>query len=201
MIIAIARALMVLTERSLGRQRRDWAMAMRAEFDLAMEDGKPLVFAAGCLIAAWLELPRQAEGRFAVASYALAIGLFAQLVLFEFACTVGFARILPIAPFTAGVGPDRYVAESQLGAVPMFVLLWILLGVGHVWLAWEVVERNWARVQQLGAALASAGATLVLFAELLFLDVASPLWQAAALMVELGFVIAVARWDAQLEHA
>jgi len=75
MKLAFARAMMALAAHGLGEARRPWGVAMLAEFDAAADAGQPLRFAAGCLIAAIRELPRQEEGRFALASYALALGV------------------------------------------------------------------------------------------------------------------------------
>jgi len=51
MMIAIARTLQLLAGPWLGPARRDWAAAMRAEFEIVAEAGASLPFAAGCVTA------------------------------------------------------------------------------------------------------------------------------------------------------
>ena len=63
---------------------------MQGEFDAAIADGRPLTFAVGCLIAAWREMPTQAQGRFVLANYALALGLLVPTAGLQFACVIGF---------------------------------------------------------------------------------------------------------------
>src|SRR5439155_14596231 len=75
MSVTVSRALVALAARSLGPSRRVWAEAMEVELYTAIEDGRPLVFATGCLLAAWRELPAHPEGRLTLARHALAIGL------------------------------------------------------------------------------------------------------------------------------
>src|SRR5687767_920672 len=66
---AFARALMSLAASCFGETRHEWGLAMQAEFEAANEDRKPLRFAAGCLIAAWREMPHHAHGRLILANY------------------------------------------------------------------------------------------------------------------------------------
>src|SRR5438309_690231 len=75
MSVTVSRALVALAARSLGPSRRVWAEAMEAELYTAIEDDRPLVFATGCLLAAWRELPALPEGRLTLARHSLAIGL------------------------------------------------------------------------------------------------------------------------------
>ena len=53
MTAAISRAVMALAICCLGESRREWGLAMQAEFDEALADGKPFAFAIGCLLAAF----------------------------------------------------------------------------------------------------------------------------------------------------
>src|ERR1700712_3452057 len=75
MTAVAARAVMSLATCCLGEDRREWALAMQGEFEVAAEKGEPLAFAAGCLIAAWGEMPKHEEGRLVLANYTLALGL------------------------------------------------------------------------------------------------------------------------------
>src|SRR4051812_24139343 len=58
---ALARALIALATACLGYGRREWALAMQAELEAAAEHDRPIAFAAGCLLAAWREMPRHEE--------------------------------------------------------------------------------------------------------------------------------------------
>ena len=176
---------------------------MQGEFETAAEKGEPLAFAAGCLIAAWGEMPKHEEGRLVLANYALAIGLLIPMAFLQFACAVGFPNL-----FTGQNGPYRMLSEggpqglflvdAQLTARPALLVIWLLLGVGHLCLAWVLVERDWARVINVGAAIAATTVTLLMFSVVLFFDVASLIPQAAALGVELAFILVMARWQARL---
>ena len=75
MTAKLANAVMALAEACLGDRRREWALAMRSELDVAIDEGRPLAFAVGCLTGALRDMPRHAEGRFALTSHAVALGL------------------------------------------------------------------------------------------------------------------------------
>ena len=200
MTTAAARALMSLTTCCLGEDRREWALAMEGEFEVAVEKGEPLAFAAGCLIAAWGEMPRHEEGRLVLANYILALGLLIPMGFLQFACAIGFPNL-----FTAQNGPYRmlfdgsaqglFLADAQLTARPALVLIWLLLGIGHLRLAWVLVERDWARVIDVGAAIAATTVTILIFSGVLLFDVPSLIPQAAALAIELSLILVMARWQ------
>lgn len=188
---ALAKAVMTLATASLGENRREWAFAMEGEFEAAIEDGTSLAFATGCLIAAWREVPRQAEGRLVLANYALALGLLIPMAVLQFAQAVGVT-------LTIGDSPNPYLAWSQLTAAPILLILWVLLGMGHLRLAWALVERDWLGVMRVGALIGAAMITLFLFMGVLFLDVGALLSQAVALAFELTAILAAARGQARL---
>jgi hypothetical protein len=54
-----------------------------------MDDRRPVAFALGCLIAAGREMSSQWLGRFALANYALALGLLVPMAGLQFACSAG----------------------------------------------------------------------------------------------------------------
>jgi hypothetical protein len=83
-------------------------------------------------------------------------------------------------------------------AVPWLAVLLLLLGVGHLRIAWAMLERDWSRVGRMGTLTLAAAATLVIFMVTLFLDGTQALLQAAVLAIELAIVSVVARWHAQL---
>ena len=188
---AAAKAVMTLATSCLGENRREWAFAMEGEFEAAIKDGKPLAFATGCLIAAWREMPKQAEGRLVLANYALALGLLIPMAVLQFMQAVGVT-------LTIGDNQNPYLAWSQLTAAPILLILWLLLGIGHLRLAWVLVERDWSGVMRVGALIGAAMVTLFLFMGVLFLDIDALLSQVAALAFELTAILATARGQARL---
>jgi hypothetical protein len=197
----VARAVMRLAARSLGESRRDWALAMQGEFEAAIEDRRPLAFATGCLIAAWREMPAREQGRFALASHALALGLLIPMAGLQLACAAGFPQQLTGQGWLSavkGTAQVPYLADAGRNAVPAFIVLWLLLGMGHLRLAWVLLERDWSRVARIAALMAAASATLIIFTGTLFLDDAGAAVQAALLGIELSAVYAFARWHDRL---
>lgn len=194
---------MAVAAASLGENRREWALAMQAELDWAIEDGSPLAFAIGCLIAAWREMPRQAQGRFALANHALALGVLIPTAVLQLACVVGFPYLFLGRGGIDGIvaarrSQDPYLADPYLAAVPALVALWLLLGMGHLCLAWLLLDRDWARVAKVGALILAASATLVIFAGVLFMDDAGVVLQALLLAIELTAIYGSARWHARV---
>jgi len=196
---AVARAMMSLATRSLGEARCDWAHAMHGEFRSAIEDGRPLAFAAGCLIAAWRELPSQEQGRFTLVNHILALGLLIPMAVFQLECVAGlpYFSIGP-AGLYAMLTPDGpqgpFLIDAYPSAVPVVVALWLLLGTGHLGLAWFLLERDWPRIIRTACLMVAASATLVIFTIVLFLDDSGVQLQAGLLGVEVGAIYALARW-------
>ena len=188
MTALVSRAMMALAMGCLGESRREWALAMRVEFEAAAADGKGLAFASGCLVAAWREMPQQAEGRHVLATYALALG-FSSVFLGG-----GWANGILLA----GATPNPYFAWVQNSAAPCLLVLWLLLGIGHVRLAWVLVDRDWARAVKVGALIGATLATLFIIQGALFLDVTFVVMEAAAMALELAALVAVARRHARL---
>ena len=202
---AAARALMFLARCCLGEDRRNWALAMEGEFEAAAQKGEPLAFAGGCLIAAWREMPRHEEGRLVLANYTLALGLLIPMGVLQFAWAIGFPNLFPgqDGPYRilSGGGPQGlFLADAHLAARPALFVIWLLLGIGHLRLAWVLVERDWSGVIKVGAAIAAATVTIFIFSEVMFFDVASLIPQAAALAIELALILAMARWQARLRE-
>ncbi|WP_442679212.1 hypothetical protein ACSBM8_17200 [Sphingomonas sp. ASY06-1R] len=197
---ALARALMHLAICCLGRSRQEWARAMQAEFEAVEETGNPLIFAGGCLIAAWREVPHHAEGRFGLVTHLLAIGLLIPIACLQFAYAIG----LTMGPHGAyfmlvATGSDApYAADAQRSGIPALLLLWSLLGVAHLQLAWVLLDRDWDRIVRIGAMIAAGMLTLVLFMELLMLHVGTLLMQAGVLTIELIVILAIARWHSRI---
>ena len=195
--MSVARAVMALAVSCLGGRGRDWALAMEGEFEAASEDGKPLSFALGCLMAAWRELPAHEEGRFTIASHVLALVLLVPTAaLLVSSLATDFPASYFGLPDSIG-GQEPLLNEANLSAVPSLAILLVGLAASHLRLAWLVLDRDWARVAALGTLLAAASVTLILFAALVFATFAFPLAQAGTLAIELTAVSALARWHAR----
>lgn len=198
-----ARAMMWLAKCGLGESRRDWANAMEGEFEVALDDGKPLVFAAGCLIAAWREMPAQAEGRFVLASYVLTLGLLIPMAILQFACAVGLPFLLQgptglYGTLAAKGAQNPFSGDASLNTAPAFLILWLLLCSCHLCIAWALLERDWSRIVKSAALAVATWATLAIVSGVLFLHEAAVTLQAGVLAIELMAVAATVRWHARL---
>ena len=199
MTAAVSRAVMSLAARCLGDERQDWGLAMRAEFEAAVENGKPFVFAIGCLIAGWYEMVKQGGGRLVLANYTLALGLLLPMAVMQFDRAIGFAMFLRVGGMqAAGAGQNPYLIWSQNSAAPVLLILWLLLGMAHLCLAWLLVEEDWPRVVKIGTLIGAATVTLSLFTGVLMLDPSPLIAQSAELGIELVAIIATARWHARV---
>jgi len=200
-----ARAVMSLAGQCLGTGRREWALAMQAEFEAAAEDGKPFAFAIGCLIVAWRELVKQGEGRLLLAKYVLALVLLIPMAALQFEQAIGFS-IFPVTGGThgmlaSGARPNPYLIWSQCSAVPLLLMLWMLLGIAHLCLAWVLVEGDWPRTIKCGAMIGAATITLSLFTGVLMLDTSPLIMQVRELGIELAAIILAGQWHARLSRA
>jgi hypothetical protein len=197
---ATARAVLALAAACLGERRRDWALALEAELETAVEHGKPLSFALGCLAAALRDLPSHAEGRFAVASHLLAFLVLIPTAALLLSSLLGdFPPSFPgsapgLAEGSAG-GGGAPVHEGNRSAVPPLALLLAGLAGLHLRMAWLVLERDWRRVAATGALISAATATFLVFTLVVFADPAA-IGLAAATALELAVISALARWHA-----
>jgi hypothetical protein len=94
---------------------------------------------------------------------------------------------------------DGGLQESLLrgvyqAAIPSLALLQLLIGLGHMRIAWVVLERDWAAALRWGSLSLAASATLVTFLSVLFIDGRQALLQGAVLAIELAIIASVARW-------
>lgn len=206
MMATLARAMMALAEACMGDRRRDWALAMRAELDMAIADGRPLSFAAGCLAGAVRDMPRHDEGRFTLTSHAVALGLFPIAAMLIVGTASGFPFLSSghhgFAGWLAGSGaPAPLLTPWNRGFAPaLAVLIWGIVA-GHALMPWLILERNWTRVATLARVNAAATVTLFLFAMILFLDMAFVLLPVAGLVIELVAVWQLYRWQTHLAGA
>lgn len=199
----LAHAVMTLAEACLGDHRRDWALAMRSEMDVAIDDGKPLSFALGCLIGALRDMPKHMEGRFALTSHAVALGLFPVTALLILGTAAGFP-FLPwghggISGWLAGSGePLPLLTPWNRNFAPILGLsIWALIA-GHLVMPWLILERDWTRVATLARVNSAATVTLFLFTTVLFLDVGFMVLPMVGLAIELLASWFLYRWHARL---
>jgi hypothetical protein len=177
---------------------------MQIEFEAASEDGTPLAFATGCLVGAWRDMPAHEEGRFVLASYALAVGLVIPMAsLLILGALLGLPYLYPwhveLHGLLAGSGEQQSpITEANRAAIPSLAVIVLLLGAAHLRIAWVLLERDWDRVAVMGRLNAAATATLVIFTGVLFLDDTRALMQAGVLVVELTAIAALTWWHAQL---
>ena len=200
----LARAVMALARATLDARRRDWADAMDAELAAAEADGHALSFACGCLLTAWRELLAAQEGRFTLTSYALVLAVVLPMAALQIGCALfGLPYLYPHpgglpAALLEGAAHERLLRGLYQAAIPSLALLLLLLGIGHLRLAWAMLERDWAAVRRLGLQALAATVTLIIVMATLFIDGRQVLVQAAVLTIELATIVMVARWHDQL---
>ena len=189
---------MRLAVRCLGDRRHEWALAMQAEFETAIEDGKALTFAIGCLVAAIRELPAHEEGRFVIANYVLAIGLIPPITVMLLASIIsdfGHSGTQDLLAIGSASGP--VLTDGNMAAVPSVATILLLLGAAHLRIAWALLECDWSRVADTGRMIAALTVTLAMLSGLVFLSTTG-LIHAAVAAIELTAVLVLARWHAQL---
>jgi hypothetical protein len=195
---AVARAIMILAGRCLGKARHEWARAMQIEFEAAVPAVKRLPFALGCLIAACREMPRHPEGQLSLGNHALALGLLVPTAAFLLldAGRLGHSALVYGVVDPAG-SRNPYLADGQLAAAPSLLLLWLMLGAAHLRLAWVLLERDWPRVFSASAMIVAGTVTLGIYTSVLFLEDARSIQHALVTAIELMAVFAAARWHGQ----
>ena len=185
MTLAMARIIMRLAAIGMRQGRPEWALAMSIEFEVAVAAGAPLRFALGCLTATLRDMSTHEQGRFTLTSYAIALGLIVPMgTLLSWGVILGF-------PFLMGSGvglgdmlgnglPTFPMTQANRSAWPLLAILTFALGVGHLPLAWAMLERDWVRVAALGRVGAAMVATMLAFTAILFLYDSCAIPQAAA---------------------
>lgn len=203
MSLLAARLLMRLAACCLGRHRREWAWAMEAEFEAAVEDGRPLAFALGCFAGACREIPVQREGRFALASHAVAIGLLTPVAALLMAGPLfGVSMLHPghvaIHEMVGSQGGEMLLNVSTRNAAPALVLLILALTAGHLSVAWAMLDRDWNRVALLARLNAAATLTLAIVGSVLFLDEEWIVPPIAGLAVQLTAISCLMWWNGRI---
>jgi len=175
---------------------------MQAEFEAAVEDGKPFLFAIGCLAAALRSMVTQGEGRLVLTNYLLALGLLIPMAAMQFQQAIGLAMFIENGAsqgmLADNVARNPYLIWSLNSAAPVLLTLSLLLGIAQLCLAWVLVEGNWSCVVKLGALIGAATLTLLLLSGVLMLALLPQVVHVAALGVELAAILFTARWHARV---
>lgn len=206
MRVSVARGIMTLAVCCLCQSRRAWSAAMRAEFEVAVEDGHALSFALGCFATACRELVTREEGCFTLTTYTLVLGVMLPMAALQTGCALfGLPYLYPGRTGLSGAVLDGRVQEGFLrgvyqSAVPSLTLIVLLLGIGHLCVAWAMLEGNWGRVRRLALLGLATMVTLIGLIGVLFLDGSRAVLQALVLTIEFATIMTVARWHARLFH-
>jgi len=202
----LARAIVALAARTLATRDADWARAMQAELDVAIDDGRAMSFAAGCLLASWRQLLRVSEGRLTLASHLLAIGLIVPLAaLWLWLGLLGYPYL---AVGNVGVwgfieGRSEQIPVLQVGEwslAPALTMAVLLQSVGQLLLAWFLLERDWQRVSSVARFNAATLTTLLLVTSTIAAVGYGILFGITALITETLAVLALAWWHEHLPH-
>jgi hypothetical protein len=200
MRVSLARAMLGLATLCMATKHHAWGLAMQAELEEAIEAGKPLRFALGCLAASLCRMPTHEEGRFSLTAHGLAIGLMVPLAALQIGGTVlGISHLLHIGSFAAAGSLQAYfLAGAYRVAIPLLAILTLLLGLGHLRMAWMLLERDWRRVETMAAFTLAAAMTSIVLIGLLDFDIAQALRQCAIVLIELAGLAVLGLWHTEL---
>ena len=203
----LAWTIVALAARTLGTRHADWAQAMKAELDVAIDDGRPMSFAAGCLLASWRQMLRFSEGRLTLASHLLAIGIIVPLAaLWLWLGLLGYPYLaignVGVWGFIEGRSeqiPLLLVGEWSLA--PALTMVILLQSVGQLLLAWFLLERDWPRVSSVARFNAATLTTLLLVTSMIAVVGYGVLFGITALITETLAVLALAWWHDHMPQA
>jgi hypothetical protein len=195
----ISRAMLTLAAMCMEEKHRAWGIAMRGELEEAIDADKPFRFASGCLVASLRRMPAHAEGRFRLTAWAFVLGLMIPMAALQVGCAVlGLPYFVPGGSIVARETYQDVVLISTYDVIPPLMMLMLLLGVGHLRMAWLLLNRDWSRVMTTGALTLATIITLVTFMAVLFMNVTQALLQAAILVFELVVLAGLAHWHTEL---
>ena len=201
MSAGVAHIVMSLALRCVPRDGHEWGRAMEAEFDEALRDGKSFGFAVGCLIAGWRRLPFHADGRFALANHALALGLLVPVATFHLGCALSGVKLLISghdhyhAALAAGGIRGQALADAYLAATPALTVLLLLLGSAHLLIAWAILDGRWRRAAVLWLAAVVIAAAILGIAVTTIPGAGGIAIQFAALAIELAAIPLLVMWQ------
>lgn len=195
---SIARAMVTLASACMEEKHSEWGLAMQAELEEAIAAGKPLRFAVGCLAASLRRMPVHNEGRFSLTAHAFALGLLIPVAALQTGLALfGFPHSLARGSALTS-GQNALLGGMYHATIPLLVVLMLVLAIGHLGMAWLLLNRDWQRVVKAGALTLSTMIAIVTFMSVLNLEVGLALLQCAILMVELAVLGGLASWHADL---
>lgn len=200
MRVFLSRAMITLAVACLGHRYRTWSTAMEAELEEAIDAGEPLAFAFGCLTASLRRMPFHGEGRFTLSAYTFATCVMIPMATLQIGCAILSWPFLPAVGGIAVLSGEQHpilVGAYQV-AIPSLVILLVLLGLGHLRMAWMLLERDWPRVIAAGAFTLAVSSTLLLLMGALFLNVTQVLYVGLIIFLELGIMVGLGKWHAEL---
>lgn len=194
----LCRAMLTLAIACMSNKHHAWGLAMQAELEEAIDAGKPLRFALGCLAATLSRMPTHEEGRFSLTAHALAIGLMIPVGALQVSgMLLGISHFLSIGSFAAaGSLQSVFLASAYQAAIPLLVVLTLLIGAGHLRMAWTLLDRDWPRVETTAAFTLAAAITIIVLLGLLDFNVAQASRQGAIILIELTGLAVLSRWHA-----
>lgn len=206
MAAMLSRAIMALAVTSMRVSRPDWAEAMAAEYDAAAGDGHALPFAVGCLVAALRELPSRASGRFALSNHAVVLSIVVPMGALQLASVaLGLSDLFPGGGGLSGAlpsgGSSKWLTGFYQSIVPVLAVLQLALAIGHVRLAWAMLDRDWAAASRWAARTLAAATTLICFMGALFIDIRQVLVLGAIVAIEVCILMTVSDWHGDLCRA
>ena len=164
------------------------------EFDEAVQDGRPLRFALGCLVTAWGQMPFHDAGRHALAKHAVAFGLIVPIAIFHFGCGLSGLRFMLsghdhyYAMLVADGASGRALASAYRAATPALAGLLLMLGFAHLLIAWVVLNGQWRRASILWLFATAVAVTIITIIAQLVPHGSGIAIQLAALAIELAAI-------------
>ena len=206
MIAILSRCVMILAIAGLGDRNRDWGLAMQGEFEASIDDGRPLLFAFGCLLGAWRMRLADPDGRFALASFALAVGLILPLAsVLAVGAIVGFPYLDFAQDNVVGIlavdgAPTTLLDDGNRAAASSLSMVVFLLAGTSVLIAWAILDRNWVRVAAVERLTVAATLTLLVFVALLGFDETRMILPILGFVAQHVVVLMLMRWHWRLDR-
>jgi hypothetical protein len=206
MIAMLSRCVMALAIAGLGDRNREWGFAMQGEFEVSIDDGRPLVFAFGCLLGAWRMRLADPDGRFALASFALAVGLILPLAsVLAVGAIVGFPYLDFAQDNVVGIlavdgAPTTLLNDGNRAAASSLSMVVFLLAGTSVLIAWAILDRNWIRVAAVERLTVAATLTLLVFVGLLGFDETRMILPILGFVAQHLVVLMLMQWHWRLDR-
>lgn len=202
----LSRCVMALAIAGLGERNREWGLAMQGEFEASIDDGRPLFFAFGCLLGTWRMRLADPDGRFALASYALAVGLILPLAsVLAVGAIVGFPYLDFAQDNVVGIlaidgAPTTLLNDGNRAAASSLSMVVFLLAGTSVLIAWAILDRNWVCVAAVERLTVAATLTLLVFVGLLGFDETRMVLPILGFVAQHVVVLMLMRWHWRLDR-